>query len=119
MIRRIQNFTDKQVFGVLVATAIFSLGFSMWSHLMTGNVNWWAWADGALQNFSTEMMGAIATFALIEVIVGNRNEREKIIINLSSRDSSTALAAWGVAEAKGWLNDGSLRGVNIHGGNLI
>jgi hypothetical protein len=74
MRNRLYNITNAQVGLILVILAIAGLGFSMYAHTQTSAVNWWQWADGAFQNFGTEVIGAILTFGLIEVLVGNREQ---------------------------------------------
>lgn len=129
IIRKAQNFNNWTVFYILVSITVLSLAFSARSHLEAGNVNWWSWADGAFQNFSTEMMGAIATFALFELVVSARKEREakeesiakekrNLIIQMANIDNATALNAVAQLRANGWLYDGSLKGTYLNSANL-
>jgi uncharacterized protein YjbI with pentapeptide repeats len=104
MINMLQILNSKSVFYVLIFIAVVSLVLSGWSHQMAGGVNWWSWFDGAFQNFSTEMMGAIVTFGFFDLVVGARKEREAkeeaiaekrkfLIIQMRSQDNATALNA--------------------------
>lgn len=71
------NITNRQILFVLTALGFASLGGSYLAHLNGGEVNLIAWADGALQNFGTEMFGAVVTFFLLEMIVETRKKREE------------------------------------------
>jgi hypothetical protein len=118
MISRIQNLNEQTVLRVLVAVAVVSLGISALSHWLDGSGAWWGWADSAFQNFSTEMMGAVLTFFLFELVVGVRNEKKRLIIELRSKDNITALNALEQIREKGWHKDGTLKGVNLLYANL-
>jgi hypothetical protein len=118
MISRIQNLNEKTVLRVLIAVAVVSLGFSALSHWINGEIAWWAWADGAFQNFSTEMMGAVVTFFLFNLVIGVRNEKKNLIIQLRSKDNATALGALEQIKENGWHEDGTLRGADLWQANL-
>jgi len=87
---------------LLLIFAIAGFGGSAFAHIKnipnavdaTQVIDWWAWLDGALQNFSTEVVGAILTFGLIEVLVGSRKEQDERIARLvkeaGSSDNVTA-----------------------------
>jgi hypothetical protein len=62
--RFLTRFTKFQVVMILIIAAIISLILSFISHLNTGDVNLFVWADGAFQNFGTEMLGALITFVI-------------------------------------------------------
>lgn len=76
MQNRLNNISNAQVGFILSILAFVGLGFSAFSHIQSADINWWQWADGAFQNFSTEVIGAILTFGLIEVLVGGREKRQ-------------------------------------------
>lgn len=116
--RRIQNLNEQAVLIVLVIVAVSSLVLSALSHGLNGEGQWWGWADSAFQNFSTEMMGAIITFGLFELIVGVRNKKQDLIIQLRSRDNATARNALGQIREKGWVKDGTLQRAWLWGANL-
>jgi hypothetical protein len=118
ILRRMELWDTRTVLYVLVGMALFSLGFSAFSHWMNGEIHWWEWMDGATQNFSTEMMGAIVTFGLFEIIVGTRHEKTKLILQFGSQDNATALNAARLLKANGWLVDGSLQGTSLYKANL-
>ncbi|MFZ4829153.1 MAG: pentapeptide repeat-containing protein, partial [Phototrophicaceae bacterium] len=115
---------------VLVGLFIMAFGTSIGSWLITPpdgrNADWWtSW----LQNFSTEMFGAITTFILFELIVG-RSEKEQarlqeiqqrkaeILRRLQSGDSTVTKVAFEEARAEGWLRDGTLANADLAGANL-
>ncbi|MEM9955053.1 MAG: pentapeptide repeat-containing protein [Chloroflexota bacterium] len=122
----IQQASNWTVLWVLI---IFTLSTSIGSAVInnTGaDVEWWS---GWLQNFSTEMMGAIATFFLFELIIEARKRREDqlsqlnkekadIIIQMRSKDNATALSAIERLRSNNWLQDGSLINANLEGANL-
>ncbi|GAB5492750.1 MAG: hypothetical protein Phog2KO_29650 [Phototrophicaceae bacterium] len=85
------NLSNWYVFYFLTSLALTSLVGSAFAHFSAGNVAWWVWWDGALQNFSTEMLGAIITFGLIEVIVGSRDRREDLAQQLRVGDTKTLI----------------------------
>lgn len=82
-------------------------------------------ADLAL-NFGTGMAGSLVTFVLITLVVERRSEaearisREKdtLIEQMGSADNVTALRAVAKLRQRGWLADGSLKGVSFSRANL-
>lgn len=88
MRRHLQNISNAQVGLLLLIFSIVGLGGSAFAHIRNENVidatyviDWWAWLDGALQNFGTEVIGALITFGLIEILVGNREKRQQEELN--------------------------------------
>lgn len=118
-LRRLINWieSDRTVLGILM---IVGIGSSVLSLLVTrGN----DWRSSWLQNFSTEMFGALLTFYLLEKVVGTRSEKERLIRQLRSRDHQFGLLAVEELKERGWLRDGSLQesdlmGVNLHEADL-
>ena len=84
-----------------VASAVVNVVFDV-----SNTPEWWV---GWLQNFSTEMFGAFLTFVLLELVVGVRQEKERLVVQLRSQDKSTALNAIDMARDNGMLEDGTLR----------
>lgn len=113
--RRMQNLNNWHVFYILILITFFT---SLSSGIINPDKADMAWWSGWLQNFSTEMMGAIATFALFELVVGSRNEKKNLIIQMGSKDKVTALNAVEQLRANGWLKDGSLKGAELRKANL-
>lgn len=115
--RNIWNFL---VIFVLVAVT----GLALYqSALDNGTVDgvWWS---GMWQNFATEMIGAILTFALFEMLINANNRQEALVRQMASRDNATALNAVNELRASGYLFDGtlqrkSLAEANLSGANLM
>lgn len=61
---------------VLIALVLLALASSLLSAVENPNFADAAWRSGWLQNFSTEMVGAIVTFALFELLVGKSQIRK-------------------------------------------
>ena len=122
--------TNWLAFFVLAALATLGLLWSLISHFNSGDINWWSWLDGALQNFSTEMLGAVATFLVFEIAVGGRRERErearnreaqqvKAIIQLRQAETpEQRQLILDEMEALNLLQGANLQGANLQGANL-
>jgi hypothetical protein len=113
--RRLRDAGDELVLYLLLVIALFA---SLLSALTNGGFNpdWWvSW----LQNFSTEMVGAFLTFWLLQIVVGNRNEKRRLIAQLGSPDNAVTREAIRILWMQGWLQDGSVRGANLWGANFI
>lgn len=117
----INNMTNRQVLGLLVFIVVAT---SLWSAVVNPSGYDAAWLSGWLQNFSTEMSGAIATFLLFELILGGRQRRteaeraqaadkERLIRALGSKLMEDSIRAADDLRAKGWLKDGTLREVEL------
>ncbi|MGB1288840.1 MAG: pentapeptide repeat-containing protein [Aggregatilineales bacterium] len=122
-----KRFLNQQILLLLVLIAFITT-------VLSGNLNpdgadnsWWS---GFLQNFSTEMMGAIITFALFELVLGGqqRADAEKSQMEsdlarlkglLASEDAVMRKMAFAELQSRGWLKDGSLRGMNLEYVQLI
>ena len=117
-------------------TSLISLGLNI-AYGVATTPDWWiSW----LQNFSTELFGAFATFLLIELMLGGAKEREAaeqeaqkaqirqqqeteqlkqtLIKRFGSRVNSEALLAAEELRIQGWLHDGSLKGRDFYMANL-
>jgi hypothetical protein len=82
------------------------------------------WRSSFFQNFSTEMFGAIATYFLFELIVGERSKKQDVLRRLRSKDKATALVALAEICENGWHQDGTLHnayltGIKIGGVHLL
>jgi uncharacterized protein YjbI with pentapeptide repeats len=64
------------------------------------------------------MYGAIATYLLFELLVGERNSRRRILRELGGQDHATSMKALQEATDEGMLRDGTLRGVKIKRADL-
>jgi len=113
---------------VLGALLFIGLQTSVWSFEVDveGLLAWWS---GFLQNFSTEMYGAVLTFFLIEVLVGGRQarqaerealkvERDRLILEMGSPFNQTAVEAVRQLRWRRWLKDGSLESAYLERANL-
>src|SRR5690606_36985200 len=70
------------------------------------------------QNFGTEMIGAVVTFALFQVFTGRLTEIQTMIIEMRSRDNATAITATERIRAR-YLHTGTLlEGKDFTGANL-
>jgi len=138
MLSRLSRITNAQVGLLLLIFAIAGFGGSAFAHIKnipnavdaTQVIDWWAWLDGALQNFSTEVVGAILTFGLIEVLVGSRKEQDERIARLvkevGSSDNVTAKNAVNelrtlqmLATHEGVLRRAILPEANLSGADLV
>ena len=126
MISRLQNLNNWHVFYILVFITLTTSIASAFLNPGLASKEWWS---GFLQNFSTEMMGAIATFGLFELVIEVRRreedkqeaiEKEKVglIIQMRSTDNATVVMAIDRLRANGWLEDGSLKNINLREANL-
>lgn len=99
----------------LVALAILSL---FWSLSPDGDLK------GAALNFGTEMLGAVVTYALFELIVERRERRQaekqaiedkkaELTTRMGSDEREVAVTAVNELRRRGWLTDGSLRGADL------
>lgn len=133
MLSRIRNLPLNWV--VLIVLVVVAVGSSAGSLINEGEYTA-EWRSGWLQNFSTEVFGAIITFAFFELVVGGRKERQKeeqeiedlkarLIREMGSQDNATALNALREIRERGWLRGdmGILQGgylslANLKGANL-
>lgn len=106
---------DFTILAVLIAVAAgSSIVSALWSQDGASR-DWWSdW----LQNFGTEMLGAVVTFALIELVVGTRREREGVLRNPRSTNREVVQQAIHEARERGWLSDGSLTGADLYDATL-
>lgn len=135
MISRLQKTSSITVVAILVFMALISLLGSARFHFNTGETNWSSWWDGALQNFSTEMMGALVAFILFDQIIEARKRREdkqealdneidSLIHQMQSDDPAIATIGYKQASSKLMFQNRSLEGklmigVNLQGQSLI
>ena len=109
---------NQTVLLLLVLLALMTSLLSAVDNVKEFGLNDPEWRSGWLQNFSTEMFGAIATFAVFELLVGRRREKQTLIRQLGSKDNATAINAAEELRAAGWLTDGSLKGANLQMANM-
>jgi len=127
--RTIQNLSERTVLAILLSVAIGTSVLSAMVHVTLNQSVTLEWGEGWLQNFSTEMFGALFTFLLLERIVGARQQREaeqrkieqekqNLIIQMRSEGNAIAKNAVRQLRARGWLEDGSLQGLDFRDANL-
>jgi hypothetical protein len=132
---------DTLVLGVLIGLFAGAVITSWRFHVIASDISadWW---DSILQNTGTEMFGAFLTFALIEVMLRKRRERdaeeererreaaakelaieqekERLILQMGSPDNAFAVEAARILKARGWgfKDDTTLHGANLRRANL-
>jgi hypothetical protein len=77
---------------------------------------------GLFLNLGTELVGAAATYYVLDLLIGSRAEREAkredLIAQMGSQILGDAIRAVEELRRHGWLYDGSLQGANLGGANL-
>ncbi|MBN1120752.1 MAG: pentapeptide repeat-containing protein [Anaerolineae bacterium] len=66
---------DVVITAVLLGLFVGAVFGSRAAHAASLGVDWFAWWDGFLQNFGTEMLGAFLTFFLLELLRGSREKQ--------------------------------------------
>jgi uncharacterized protein YjbI with pentapeptide repeats len=110
---------------VLVGVALISASWAVWRT--------WDW-EGLVLNLATELIGAVATYLLLERLVGGQEEEEeerrRLIAELGSSVKDVAIAAAEKLYQRGWLElpeanlmgadlqEASLLAANLHGAYL-
>lgn len=116
--KALKNLNNWQVLGILFGVSLVTSVISAVISLAHGTTDLSDWFGGLLQNFSSEMLGAFLTFVLLEQLVRSRQEKERLIRQMHSKDNGLALQAVGELGAHGWLTDGSLAGAMLVTANL-
>ena len=109
--------------GILLILIMAGLVSSLGTAWRTGD-----W-EGLFLNLGTEMLGAVATYVLLELFIGGRERREAeekelkaqkadLIAQMGSSAKDVAIAAAEELRRHGWLYDGSLQRASLHGANL-
>jgi uncharacterized protein YjbI with pentapeptide repeats len=137
---RFQNISNRDVLLILSGISLGTSLASAFGEAASGAPNWPEWMVGFFQNFSTEMFGGFITFLLIEVLIVSRKDRERVdrefnekieekqrrvaeerqnlLLRISSRVNGEAMRAAEELRARTWLDDGLLNGANLGGANL-
>jgi uncharacterized protein YjbI with pentapeptide repeats len=113
--KRFQNADIADVLGFLIGISVAALIISAIANFLSTDVNWADWVEGISQNFATEIIGAIATYALFDLIIGRRNEQRRLINEMRSSDVATAMTALEQIRSNGGLFDGSLNSTDLRG----
>jgi uncharacterized protein YjbI with pentapeptide repeats len=114
-----RQFRDTETVYVLiflVGISISALIISAVANIFTAPpVDWAEWVVGFSQNFATEIIGAIATYSLFELIIGRRNEQRRLVANLRVGEAAIAKNALEQLRDNGGLVDGSLNATDLSG----
>jgi hypothetical protein len=122
----LSKLSNRQVLFLLVSMAIISVFASGIANSTHADGDWLA---GLFSNLGTEMVGAVLTYVLFEIIIGERQKQEEkteasearkleLMSQLRSQVNPVALQAIEAMRPYGWLKDGSLKGADLHGANL-
>jgi hypothetical protein len=109
-----RNFWNFLVIFALVGIA----ALAVWQSALDNGSIGAAWTSGLWLNFATEVLGAILTFAMFEILINANNRQEELVRQLRSHDNNTVLHALNELREKGYLFDGTLHGANLRGANL-
>lgn len=117
-------FGKRNIWNFLVIFVLVAItGLALYQSALDNGAVDGAWWSSMWQNFATEMIGAILTFALFEMLINANNRQELLIRQMASTDNATALNAVNELRASGYLFDGTLYGkavklANLSGANL-
>ena len=122
-----RNNLNMLVVGVL--TGIFTVSI-IESIRLDGGAYSATWASSFWQNFSTEIMGAIVTFMLFELVIARRREQEarvtanseqleRLIRIMQSVEHAPSTNAVEELRARNWLKDGSLSERDLQDAYLV
>ena len=115
---RLMNLSNRDV--LLILFVLFA-GGSLWSlgiNLSKSDSDFAEWGESWLQNFSTEMFGAFLTFVLLTLVLGHRQEKERLVRRLRSKVPGEAQRAAEEMIAFGWFKDGTLQNADLIGACL-
>jgi hypothetical protein len=110
-----------RILPILIAVALVSSLVA----ILVSDQGWGA----ALLNLGTELIGAVATYALFELIIENRTRHQaeqraleakkaQLIAQMGSGVNDVAVAATEELRRRGWLTDGSLKSADLSRANL-
>ena len=102
---------QKWVLAILLAVALVS---ALPAILMDNDQTW----AGFGVNLGTEMIGAVATYILLQLVIGGRARKEELIAQMGSTVNDVAVHAAYELRRHGWLTDGSLMGADLSGVDL-
>ncbi len=113
---KLGSLTNRQTLGLLIALAVIL-------SLLSLALEWLSPAGaqrglGFFQTLGLELIGALVTFWLFQTFLGARLEKDQLIRDLRGGSNATAARAAVELRARGWLQDGSLRGADLMGASL-
>jgi hypothetical protein len=95
--KRIHIYANDISLRVLIILTVVAVASTMFSAQYNPDGSDNAWWSGWLQNFSTEMMGAIVTFGLFELLIGTsieqKNIEQRLLLEAGSKDNAVASKA--------------------------
>jgi hypothetical protein len=120
------NLSNKQVLALLIALAFVSVSVSAVANSTHIDGDWFS---GLLSNLGTEMVGAVLTYGLFEIIIGERKKnqekseaiqqrKQELITQMRSQSRETALEAVELLRLYGWLKDGTLQEAELQKAKL-
>lgn len=135
-----RHYTDRRVLTLLGVLAVVLLGFSLYVSPPSKDAGIGVWLSGVLSNLGAGIVGSCVTFFLIDLRLNRRREEERrleeasvrmaqetrdddqrrlaLIALVRSRNIDAARSALEELRLRGWLSDGSLRGVDFSAANL-
>jgi hypothetical protein len=105
---------------LLAAILLVILGYLNRKGQIIGFVPDWFISD-FYANISTDLLSIAITVLIIDVLNQQRleeQEKSSILLQLGSRNNSTALDALQIIRTRGWHADGSMKGINLYRANL-
>jgi hypothetical protein len=112
-------FFKRNIWNFLVIFSLLGIAaVAVWQSAVDNGGIGAAWTSGLWLNFATELLGAILTFAMFEVLINANNRQEELVRQLRSHDNNTVVHAVNELRALGYLYDGTLHGANLSGANL-
>lgn len=103
---------------LVIFALILIAGLGLYQSILDNQAANQAWWSGMWQNFGTEVIGAIMTFILFEIIVSANSRQEALVRQMSSPDNTTAINAANELKALGYLYDGTLNRQSFFKANL-
>src|SRR5262245_15776784 len=112
-------FVKRNVWNFLVMFALLGIAaLAVWQSAVDNGGIGAAWTSGLWLNFATEVLGAILSSSMFEILTNANNHAEELVRQLRSHDNHTVQAALNELRAVGYLFDGTLHGANLRGANL-
>jgi hypothetical protein len=76
------------------------------------------WGKECCLNLGTELLGAVTTYILLDLVLGTRQRKELLIARMGSSVRDVAVSAVEELKQESWLTDGSLQGAYLYRANL-
>ncbi|MEM9953369.1 MAG: pentapeptide repeat-containing protein [Chloroflexota bacterium] len=112
-------FGKRNIWNFLVILALIGItGIGFYQSAQAQGIVDAMWWSGMWQNFATEMIGAIMTFALFEILINANTRQEMLTRQMASSDNATAINAVNELRALGYLFEGTLHSKSFREANL-